>query len=74
MLTVEQRHALITCFEEARRQARTFERLHVEPGEARIDAAVRIHIQDEAIKHDFYELVNSLTNWGTHPAAREVAP
>ena len=71
MLTVEQRHAILTGYEASLRTARSFGQLHGEPGEHRLDAAVRTHIADEAARHDFYELINSITDWGMHPAVRE---
>lgn len=74
MLTVEQRHALITAFEACRRAAKHFERTHSTPAPARIDVVLSAHIEDEAAQHDFYELVNSITDWGMHPAVREVRP
>jgi hypothetical protein len=78
MLTVEQRHALIVCFEEARRTVRAFQHLHTAsaqhlPGEGRIDSLLSGHIADALAQREFYELLNSLTDWGMHPAAYEPA-
>ncbi|SEH83948.1 MULTISPECIES: hypothetical protein [unclassified Leifsonia] len=75
MLTVEQRHALIVCFEAARRAAKTFEQTHARSARGvpvGIDTVLSVHIEDEAAQRDFYELLNSVTDWGMHPAVREV--
>lgn len=77
MLTVEQRHALITCYEACRRATKAFEQLHAHSARgipAGIDQMLHAHIEDETAQREFYELVNSITDWGMHPAVREVTP
>ena len=62
MLTVEQRHALIVCFEETVASTHNLATVRMTPGEHRVDATLRHAIAAELAKRDFYELLNSITD------------
>lgn len=71
MLTVEERHAIVQLFENTVTAVRAHH-CTSHNGDA-IDRVLAGAIASETSQRIFYEFINSITNWGLHPAAHESA-